>query len=234
MHGIAVELELEITRPGAFPDVGDTALALDLVIHADRVPDRHALQPLAACEKPRHVGIVEIARQPRIDAGDIAGHAVEEIDARRSAAAHPGSPCRFRPARKPPPAAECPRGRRPRSARRYRRHAGRTRFRNRNAPDRARARSAASAAVPSTVSSGDRCGRLSNHFGTRNSALAPIALPSPSTSISTRTKACGVALITTAPNRNGRAKVTGRSKKDMSRTAKRYGIEPAFNPARFG
>ena len=44
----------------------------------------------------------------------------------------------------------------------------------------------------------------------------------------------GVALMTTAPNRNGRAKVTGRSKKAMSFTAKRYGIEPAFNPARFG
>src|SRR5215204_6549176 len=76
-----------------------------------------------------------------------------------------------------------------------------------------------------TVCSGDRCGRLSNHFGTRNSALAPTALPSPSTSISTRTKACGVALMTTAPNRNGRAKVTGRSKKAKSFTAKRYDIK---------
>ena len=77
--GIAVELELEIARSGVFSDVGDTALAFDLVIHADRVPDRHALQPLAACKKLRHVGIGQIARQPRIDAGDIGRHAVEEV-----------------------------------------------------------------------------------------------------------------------------------------------------------
>src|SRR5882757_9258214 len=78
------------------------------------------------------------------------------------------------------------------------------------------------------VSCGDKCGRLSNHFATRNSAVAPTALPLfllwPSTSISTRANICGVALMTTAPNRNGRAKLTGRSKKAISRTAKRGGI----------
>jgi hypothetical protein len=36
-----------------------------------------------------------------------------------------------------------------------------------------------------------------------------------------------------APNRNGRANVTGRSKKAMSRTAKRGGMA-SLNPARFG
>src|SRR5204862_468790 len=39
------------------------------------------------------------------------------------------------------------------------------------------------------------------------------------------TNACGVALMTTAPNRNGRAKLTGRSKKAISRTARRGGMD---------
>ena len=81
VRGIAVELELEIAGAGVFLLVGDTALAFDPVIHADRVPDRDALQPLAAREKPREIFIVEIARQTRIDAGYIIGHAVKEVDA---------------------------------------------------------------------------------------------------------------------------------------------------------
>ena len=58
-----------------------------------------------------------------------------------------------------------------------------------------------------TVCSGESCGRLSNHFGAISSALAPTDVPLPSTSTSTRTKACTADVIVTAPKRNGRAKV---------------------------
>ena len=75
-----------------------------------------------------------------------------------------------------------------------------------------------------TVSSGESVGRLSNHFGTSNSALAPTEVPLPSTSISARTNSCAAALIATAPKRNGRTKRTGRSKNAMSRTATRGGM----------
>src|SRR6266576_3633191 len=74
------------------------------------------------------------------------------------------------------------------------------------------------------VCCGDRCGRLSNHFDAINSALAPMEVPLPSTSTSTRTNACTEELITTAPNRKGFVNGTGRSKNEMSRTAKRSGM----------
>src|SRR6266567_273818 len=78
---------------------------------------------------------------------------------------------------------------------------------------------------PSTVCAGDNSGRLSNHFGTSSSALAPTATPLlvvlPSTSISTRTNSCGVALMVIAPKRNGRANCTGRSKNAISRSFRR-------------
>ncbi len=48
------------------------------------MPDGDALKPAARCEKPRDVVIGKIARQPRIDAGDILRHAVEEVDAGRA------------------------------------------------------------------------------------------------------------------------------------------------------
>src|SRR6202035_1161184 len=76
----------------------------------------------------------------------------------------------------------------------------------------------------STVCSVESDARLSNHFGTIISALAPTALPLPSISISARTKTCEAASTTTAPKRNGRAKRTGRSKSVISRTARRSGI----------
>src|SRR3979409_2052635 len=76
----------------------------------------------------------------------------------------------------------------------------------------------------STVCCGDRCARLSNYFDAISSALAPTDVPLPSISISTRTKTCADALMTTAPNRNGFANGTGRSKNAMSRTAKRGGM----------
>ena len=76
----------------------------------------------------------------------------------------------------------------------------------------------------STVSSGESCGRLSNHFGAISSALAPTDMPLPSTSISARTKACTADVIVTAPNRNGLAKETGRSNSEISRTANRGGM----------
>ncbi len=60
--------------------VGDTALAFDLVVHPDGMPDRDALQPLAPAKELRDVVIAEVRRQPRIDPGDILRHAVEEID----------------------------------------------------------------------------------------------------------------------------------------------------------
>ena len=172
--GIAVELELEISGAGILVGVGDAALAFDLVIHADGMPDRDAFQPLAACQKLRDIVIAEIARQPCIDAGDIADHAVEEIDAERYAAARPGSPCRFRPAHRPPPAAGYPLWRRPRPARDA---CGMQSERGLEAGLRqikfARDQQA-SAATRSPSRRGVRCGRLSNHFGTSNSALAPI------------------------------------------------------------
>ena len=84
MHGIAIELELEVAGAGVFVLVGNAALALDLVVHADGVADRDALQPLTSGKKARDIRIREIARQPRVKAGDIAGHAVEEALAGRT------------------------------------------------------------------------------------------------------------------------------------------------------
>ena len=46
------------------------------------MPDRDAIEPPASRQKLRDVVIRKIRRQPRIDAGDIRRHAVEEIDAR--------------------------------------------------------------------------------------------------------------------------------------------------------
>src|SRR6476661_8162974 len=68
------------------------------------------------------------------------------------------------------------------------------------------------------------CDRLSNHLPPRASELAPTALPLPSTSTSTSTKACDDAVTTTEPKRNGRENSTWRSKKAISRTARRGGI----------
>ena len=79
MRGVAIELELEVARAGVFAQVGNAALTLDLIVHADRVADRDALQAPASSEKARNILIAEIARQPRTDAGDIARHPVEEV-----------------------------------------------------------------------------------------------------------------------------------------------------------
>ena len=70
---------------------------------------------------------------------------------RRSAAEHPGSPCRFRPARKPLPAAECLPWRRP-GLRADRLHAGRTPSRSRQCRSRAISSERRNS---STVSSGE-------------------------------------------------------------------------------
>ena len=80
--GIAVELELEIAGTGVFVWIGDAALAFDLIVHADGMPDRDALQPLTPAKELRDVGLTEVGRQPRIDPGDILRHAVEEIHAK--------------------------------------------------------------------------------------------------------------------------------------------------------
>ena len=61
-------------------------------------------------------------------------------------------------------------------------------------PDRARARSTASAATRRRSARARDAARLSNHFGTSISALAPTEVPLPSTSISTRTNACGATI----------------------------------------
>ena len=79
MNRIAVELELEIAGTRVFADIGNTALALDRVVHADGMPDRDPLQPLSRREELRDIVVTEIARQPCIDAADIGRHAVEEI-----------------------------------------------------------------------------------------------------------------------------------------------------------
>ncbi len=79
--GVAAKLELEIARAGILACVGDAARALNLVLHADGMAHRHARQAFAAAEKAVEVRIRQIARQPRIDAGDVGGHAVEEIGA---------------------------------------------------------------------------------------------------------------------------------------------------------
>src|ERR1700722_16195854 len=68
------------------------------------------------------------------------------------------------------------------------------------------------------VCSDESAGRLSNHFAAIISALAPIARPLPSISISTRTNACVDEVMTTAPNRNGLANRIGRSNSAISRT----------------
>ena len=190
---------------------------------------------LRPARKLRHVGIGQIARQPRIDAGDIVRHAVEEVRRRCSAAAHPGSPCRFRPARRPRPAAGYLLWRRPRSARRYRRRAGRTRSRSRNAPDRARARSAASGAIPSTVSSGDKMRPLVEPFrhqklgaGAGRPALAFDLDLDAHESLRRR-----VDDDRAEPERPGEAHRTFK-KGDILVRPSDSGIKPALSPARFG
>ena len=77
--GIAIELQLEIARAGIFPDIGDAAGAFDPVVEADGMPDRDPLQPPTTGQKGQNILVAQITRQPRIDAGDIPGHAVEEI-----------------------------------------------------------------------------------------------------------------------------------------------------------
>ena len=79
--GIAAKLELEVARAGILACVGDAARALNLVLHADGMAHRHARQAVAAGKETRNVVISQIARQPRIDAGDVGGHAVEEVGA---------------------------------------------------------------------------------------------------------------------------------------------------------
>src|ERR1051325_10824936 len=81
------------------------------------------------------------------------------------------------------------------------------------------------------VCSDDRCGRLSNHFGASNSAVAPTDVPLPSTSISTRTKICVAARIVTAPNRNGRTNGTGRLNSAISRNLSRGAIKTSIQLA---
>ena len=76
---ITVELELEIARAGVFFRIGDAALAFNLVVEPDRMPDGDALQPLAASQKAPDLLVAQAGRQPRVDAGDVFGHAVEEI-----------------------------------------------------------------------------------------------------------------------------------------------------------
>src|ERR1041385_180351 len=83
----------------------------------------------------------------------------------------------------------------------------------------------------SAVCSDDRCGRLSNHFGASNSAVAPTDAALPSTSISTRTKICVAAWMVTAPNRNGRTNGTGRSNSTMSRNISRGAIKASIQRA---
>ena len=180
------------------------------------------LRPARNCDD---VVIAEIARQPRIDAGDIGRHAVEEVDAgtaqqriqdrlvdfgrpvsrrqRRNVFAGAGLDLRADTG-----GVQAERGL----------EAGMRQIEL--ARDQQRAPQFRRPSLPATDAAACR-----TILAPETRRWRPIALPLPSTSISTRTKACGVALMTTAPNRNGRAKVTGRSKKAMSSTAKRSGIE---------
>ena len=81
---IAVELELEIARPGIFTDIGDAAGALDLVVETDGMPARNALEPLPSPKKLRKIFIAQIGRQTGIDPGNVLLDAVEEIHADRT------------------------------------------------------------------------------------------------------------------------------------------------------
>ena len=80
---IAIELELEIARAGVFASIGHTAFGFDLVVEADGMADCDTLEPVTTHqgEKLRNVISAQVARQPRIEACDIFGHAVKEVEA---------------------------------------------------------------------------------------------------------------------------------------------------------
>ena len=178
------------------------------------MPDRDPLQPPASAEELRDVLIAQIRRQSPHRPLRYFTACRQRNSHGRHAAARPGSLCRFQPAHIPAAsggisssaqAATCAAMQPAVQA-----EGGLEVY---DGSGRARARSESERRNSPTVCSGESCGRLSNHFGTSSSALAPTDVPLPSTSISTRTNACGVALMTTAPNWNGRTKRTGRSKK---------------------
>src|SRR5580704_3200325 len=83
MLRIALELELEIARAGVFASIGHTAFAFDLVVEADGMADCDTLEPVTTRqdEKLRDLIFAQVARQPRIQACDIFGHAVKEVEA---------------------------------------------------------------------------------------------------------------------------------------------------------
>src|SRR5215211_8236262 len=63
---VAVELELEIARPGVLICIRYAAFALDPVTEAHGVPDRDALKPSAVTEELRYVLILQVGRQAGI------------------------------------------------------------------------------------------------------------------------------------------------------------------------
>ncbi len=236
MRGIAVELELEITRAGVFVCVGNAALAFDLVVHADRVPDRDALQPPAARQGSARYPSSPRSRDSRASIPAIfAGHAVEEIGAEP---AQQRIQDRLVDLGRP----KAGRERRDilfRAGLDLRGDAGgvhaRTRCRSRIAPDKARARSQARGAIRrwSVAAKDARACRTISRPAFRRWRRSTVPLPS--ISISARTNTCTDDVITTLPNRNGFANGIGRSKNEISRTAmtRRHGVLHS-SPARFG
>ena len=171
------------------------------------MPHRDPLRPLPRRQKPRDVVAGQVGRQSRIDPGDIPRPCHRRHSRRHSAAAHREWPCRFPPGRRPPQAAGYPASAQAATCAAM---CGACRPKALSKPGAREIELARDRKRPSQLVDGLLGRQLRPACRTISAPSVrptrPSTRPLPSTSISTRTNACGAASTITAPKRNGRAK----------------------------